>query len=304
MLNNLLNNVKTKINKIKEENKNYNIQLNNSTHFIGLQPLPKLPEKKNEKNINTILETCPDLNKEKAIIINKIIPTTENYLTIIYAKEIITGNDYWLIPTEKYLWIINEKEYGVLLYQNIKICNIIKNNIMSKNINLNNVILEINGNDEKINNFINILKDKNIREKIIQEKTAYLCNITPIYQNINKIGSGISIDTNNNIVFHTNKDNYKFNIKDLTNFELLVDNNPILSKNSTRNTHITSSQNTCYSISIKITIQDTYIMIPILEPNSLGKKYTIKDSIFQQNMNFAKEIINKLQTLTDNTNYN
>ena len=45
-------------------------------------------------------------------------------------------------------------------------------------------------------------------------------------------------------------------------------------------------------------------MIPILEPNALGKKYTIKDSIFQQNMNFAKEIINKLQTLTDNTNYN
>ena len=86
MLNNLLNNVKTKINKIKEENKNYNIQLNNSTHFIGLQPLPKLPEKKIEKNINTILETCPDLNKEKAIIINKIIPTTENYLTIMYSK--------------------------------------------------------------------------------------------------------------------------------------------------------------------------------------------------------------------------
>ena len=239
MLNNLLNNVKTKINKIKEENKNYNIQLNNSTHFIGLQPLPNLPEKKNEKNINTILETCPDLNKEKAIIINKIIPTTETYLTIMYAKEIVTGNDYWLIPTEKYLWIINEKEYGVLLYQNI-----------------------------------------------------------------NKIGSGISIDTNNNIVFHSNKDNYKFNIKDLTNFELLIDNNPILSKNSTRNTHITSSQNTCYSISIKITIQDTYIMIPILEPNALGKKYTIKDSIFQQNINFAKEIINKLQSLTDNINSN
>lgn len=301
MFNNIINNVKTKINKIKFENQNYNNLLNNSSKFTGLQPLPTLSNQTIERNIYNILETCPDLNKEKAITINKIIPLSEPYLTIVYSKEVITQTEYWLIPTNKYIWIINEKLYGILPYQNIKICNIIKNNIMSKSINLNNIILEINGNDEKINNFIDIITSPNTREQIIKEKTAYLCNITPIYQNINKIGSGISIDSNNNIVFHTNKENYKYNIQDLTNYELLIDNNPIMSKNHTRNTHITSSQNTCYSISIKITIQDTFIIIPILEPSSLGKQYTFKETTFQKSINFAKEIIEKLQTLNKST---
>ena len=97
-----------------------------------------------------------------------------------------------------------------------------------------------------------------------------------------------------------NKENFKYNIKDLKNYELLIDNNPIINKNQARNTHITSFQNTCYSISIRITTKDNSFIIPILEPNSFGTKYTNQDSTYQNNIKFAKEIINKLREIDQN----
>ena len=299
MFENILNNVKDKINTIKEENINYNNLLKQSLKFSNLNNLPEIKKTINEGKITKILEYCPDLNKEKAIIINNLIPLSETFLEIYYIKEIITNIDYWLIPTNKYLWVINEKSYGIIPYQNITTCNIVKNNLMSKSINLNNIILEINGNDEKINNLISILSNEQYRNKIIIEKTNYLCGITPIYQTINNISSGISIDESKNIVFHSKTFNYKYNYQDITNYELLLDNNCVLSKNQDSKQKITSFQNNCYSINIRITTKDTNFIIPILEPNALGKKYTNMDIIYQYNINFAKEIMSKLKELCE-----
>ena len=297
MFNNLINNIQNKINNIKEENANYNNLLNNSSKFSNLTPIPILNQSIIESKINYITKICPDLNKEKATIINKLIPLQETYLTINYSKEIITNTEYWLVATDKYLWTINQKNYGVISYKNIKTCNIVKNNIMSKIINLNNIILEINGNTENITNFINILSNEQYRNKKINEKTSYLCGITPIYQLINSINSGISIDKNNNIVFHSNTFNYKYTPQEIINYELLLDNTYITGKNNNQKNNITSMQNTCYTISLRITTPNTTFIIPILEQNSMGTKYTRQDSIFQKSMNFAKEIINKLNEL-------
>lgn len=299
MLNNLINNVKEKINKINEENKNYKNLLSKSSKFTNLQPLPNLNNEENELKMDYIIEKCPDLNKSKAQIISKIIPFDETYLYVYYTKELLTNIEYWLIPTNKCIWIMNYNSYGIIPYQNIKVCNIIKSNIMSKVINLNNVILEINGNNTNINNFISLLNSTNYRENIIKEKTNYLCGITPIYQKINKINSGISIDKDQNIVFHTKTFNNKYNYQEITNYELLVDNTCILSKNQNTNTKITSFQNSCYSIFIRITTKDNKFIIPILEPNSMGTKYNNTDTIYQKNINFAKEIMNKLKELCD-----
>ena len=253
MFNNLINNIQNKINNIKEENANYNNLLNNSSKFSNLTPIPILNQSIIESKINYITKICPDLNKEKATIINKLIPLQETYLTINYSKEIITNTEYWLVATDKYLWTINQKNYGVISYQNIKTCNIVKNNIMSKIINLNNIILEINGNTENITNFINILSNEQYRNKKINEKTSYLCGITRIYQLINSINSGISIDKNNNIVFHSNTFNYKYTPQEIINYELLLDNTYITGKNNNQKNNITSMQNTCYTFSLRIT---------------------------------------------------
>ena len=171
---------------------------------------------------------------------------------------------------------------------------------MSKIINLNNIILETNGNDRTINTFISILTNQEQREKTIQEKTNYLCNTTPIYQNINKINSGISIDKDNNIVFHTKTNNYKYNKNDIINYELLIDNNPIINKNQSTTNHITTFQNSCYCITIRITTTTDKFIIPILETNISGTKYSTKDTIFQKEITFAKEIISKIDELYKN----
>lgn len=299
MFGNLINNVKNKIDTIKEENENYNNLLKQSSKFSNLNNLPELKNIINEGKITKILEYCPDLNKEKAIIISNIIPINETFLEVYYIKEIITNIDYWLIPTNKYIWIINNKYYGIIPYQNITACYIVKNNIMSKIINLNNIILEINGNDEKVNNLISILSNEEYRNKTILEKTNYLCGIIPIYQKINNLSSGISIDANKNIVFHSKSFNYKYNYQDITNYELLLDNNCVLSKDQDTKQKITSFQNNCYTINIRITTKDKNFIIPILEQNALGKKYTNMDIIYQNNINFAKEVMSKLKELCE-----
>ena len=301
MFNNLIDNIKNKINTLKTENENYNIQLNNSKKFTNLSPLPNLTSTIIESKILNILNECPDINKDKATIISKLIPLNETYLTIAYTKEIITNIEYWLIPTNKQIWIINNNSYGIIPYESIRKLTIVKNNLMSKIINLNDIILEINGNDIKINNFISILTNPNTKELITKEKTSYLCGIIPIYQNINNINSGISIDNYANIVFHTKTNNYKYNKEDILNYELLLDNNPIINKNQTTNNHITTFTNSCYTINIRITTKDNQFIIPILESSPTGYKYTIKDTIFITNINFAKEIIKKLNELYKDT---
>ena len=293
MFNKLLN----KINTIKEENQKYNELLNNSSTITNLNPLPNLDNIETNRTTNIITNNCPDLNNDKATIINKLIPIEETYLDIIYAKEIKTNTDYWFIPTNKQLWIINEKSYNNIYYNNINTCYIIKNNIMSKIISINNIILEINGNNDKINNFISIITNEEIRKNIIYEKTKYLCNIIPIYQLINDNHCGISIDKDNNIVFHSKKENYKTNKNDLVNYEILIDNNSIISKNQETKTSINTFQNSCYSINLRITTNTNSFIIPILEQNSLGSKYNIHDSIYINNLDFAKKIINKLNEI-------
>lgn len=299
-MNNLINKLKNKIENQKKSNQELKKILEQNNIINNLNPLQTLPNNTCDGKIQKIIEECPDLNKEKAIIINKLIPLNEPYLAIMYAKEILSNKEYWLIPTNKYLWIINEKSFKTIPYNEITICKIIKNNIMSKTINLNNIALEINGNNNKINLFIEILNSINSRDNITNNKIKYLCGITPIYQLINKINSGISLDSNNNIVFHTNKFNYKYNYQDILNYQLLIDNNPIISKEQNTRKNITSMQTSCYTISIKIITNNLSFTIPILESNALGKKYNFTDSIYINNMNFAKEIINKLNSLKTN----
>lgn len=299
MFKELLNTIQSKYNEKKEENNHFKQLLETTSTFQNLFPLTSPNKEASEYRISTITSDCPDLNKEKAQIISNLIPIEETILTSVYTKEVKTNQEYYLIPTTKYLWVINTKNYGAYPYTNIT-CQIIKNNLMGKTILLGNILLEANGTDTYLQTFLSILTNKEERNKIIQEKTAYLCGITPIYQKINSIGSGISIDNQSNIVFHTRQWNYKFNIQEIINYELLLDNQSVMSKTSNSSNKITSFQNNCYQISLRIEANDNKLfIIPILEPNAFGSKYQRQDSIFQKNINFAKSIIDKLNSLNE-----
>lgn len=301
MLKNIINTIQSKYDERMKENELYKQLLENSEIFNNLFPNPTLKEKISEHKLAYIMNTCPDLNEQKARIIASLIPIDEIYLDINYSKEIKTNKEYSLISTNKYLWIINEKEYGAIPYNSITF-KIIKNNVMSKIVLLNNILLEINDPSKKIAILDSIIKDENIRNKFIEENQRYLCGIIPIYQNINRIGSGISIDKNQTIIFHTKDKNYKCNINDIENYEILLDNQVIYSKDKNTLKKITTFQNSCYQISMRITLKNKAIIsLPILESNAFGTKYKSQDSIYQQNINFSKEIINKLdEYLKDN----
>ncbi len=297
MFNQLIKNIQNKYTTMKQENDNLDNLLNQTTTFQNLFPIPLLKDNYLEQRISFIKNNCPDINEEKAKIISNIIPIQETYLEVFYAKEIISNKEYYLIPTNKYLWVISQTSYGAYSYQNLS-CQVIKNNLMSKIILILNVLLEINGSSQKIDTLINIINDNKIRNSIIQEKTKYLLGITPIYQKINKLNAGLSIDSNNNIVFHNKEDSIKCTPNEITNYEILLDNQVYFSKNSSSTSTMTSFNISCFQINIRITTPNKIFTIPILEPNSFGTKYNNHDSNFTYSINFAKEIISKIQSLT------
>lgn len=298
MLEKLTNSIKNKINTIKEENINYKQLLKTTTIFSNFLPITKNNQEISEHLIYYINSTCPDINITKATLISNLIPIEETYLDVYYVKEILTNKEYFIIPTNLKIWIINKEGYKILDPNKIQI-SIIKNNIMSKSILLNNILLEINGTNEKINKFINIITNPQERQNIILEQTKYLCGIIPIYQKINHINSGISIDKENNIVIHTKETNVKCNIKEIINYELLLDNQLYYSKSNQTKTTITNFFTSCYKITIRITLQNNIqILMPILEQNNFGTKYQSHDTIFKTNINFAITIIKKLEELS------
>jgi len=306
MFKNIINNITTKItdkvNTIKEENNHYKELLETTTTFQNLYPIQNSTIEPSEHKINIITTECPDINKEKATLITKLIPIEETYLSINYTKEIKTNKEYYLIATNKYLWVITNTTFGAYPYQNFK-CEIIKNNLMSKTILLNNILLEINGNDTKINTFISILTNPTIKETVIREKTNYLCEIIPTYQKINSINSGISLDINNNIVFHNKVQNLKCTSTDILYYEILLDNSVLFSSKNDTSKKITNFQSSCYQISIRIGFKNNPpIIIPILEPNAFNTKYQRTDTIFQTNLKFAQEIITKLSEISQQKN--
>ena len=297
MFEKITKNLKNKINTIKEENDNYKKLLETTTTLNDFYEIKTTTNEISEHKITYITNNCPDINKIKANLIATLIPISETFLDVYYAKEILTNEEYYIIPTNLRLWIITTTKYKTLSFDNNQI-SIIKNNMMSKTILFNNVLLEINGTNEKITNLINIINNIQIRQQLIIEKTKYLCGIIPIYQKLNSINSGISIDQNKNIVIHSTEINYKCNITDIINYEILLDNQTYFSKNSYSKTTMTTFQNSCYKISIRITFKNNFqIIIPILEPNNLGTKYQSHDTIFQTNLNFATSIINKIEEL-------
>ena len=146
---NILGTIEKKLNSKKTENENYNYLLQKTTTFKNLLPIPELTNEESKYKVHYITKNCPDINKEKAILITKLIPIDETYLSVFYTKEVLTNQEFFLIPTNKYLWIINQKNYAAFYYKGLN-CSIIKNNLMSKIINLNNILIEIKGKDENI----------------------------------------------------------------------------------------------------------------------------------------------------------
>ena len=296
----ILDSIKNKLNEMEKTNEEYLNKLNNSNIINHLQEIPTLEE----KNISPVILTSksPNITEDKAKLINNLLPYNETYLEVLYSTEVKTKKEYFIVPTTKYLWIISNDGYNKYEYTSLRV-EIIKKNLLTKVINLANFILEISSTEEELNNFINIINNIEYRTNLINE-TINKYGDNEIYRTLNRIKSGISYDNECNIRFYS-KDLFKrYNIRDLTNYELLMDNSVIQEKRMKQNSRITSSKNSCYEIKLRITPNDNNIFeIPILEKDAISQMYQSTSDTYIRNLEYAREIMNKLDHLNEELIY-
>ena len=296
MFKQLLTQVQKKYKEKVKENEKYNELLNK------VSTLPKFYNYSNTENnkptisYKLLMNICPDLNENDAIILRKVIPIDELILSCVYANECKTNVKFYFVATTKYLWLINTEGYLKYNYQDLTI-EVIKNSMLSKTILLSNMLFNINGTNEMLLAFVKLFQDSNYREDEINKKLEILCDTIPRIFYLNDLGAGISIGTNNEIVFHTKTFHYKYNIKDINNYELLLDNTVIEEKKSMHRNRITANKNSCYEMTIRITTDNNTFFIPILEKNAFSSLYSSTSKEFRENIEFASNIIDILDDL-------
>ena len=296
MFKQLLTQVQNKYKEKVEENKKYKELLNK------VNTLPKFYNYSHPLNnkltisYKLLMDICPNLNETDAIVLREVIPIDELILSCVYANECKTNVKFYFVATTKYLWLINTEGYLKYNYQDLTI-EVIKNSILSKTILLSNMLLYINGTNEMLLAFIKLFQDSNYREDEINKKLEILCNTIPRIFYLNDLASGISIGLNNEIVFHTKTFHYKYNIKDIKNYELLLDNTVIEDKKSNHKNRIMANKNSCYEMMIRITTDNNIFYIPILEKNAFSSLYSSTSKEFREGKEFASNIINILDAL-------
>lgn len=296
MFKQLLNQVQNKYKEKLEENEKYKELLNK------VDTLPKFYNYSHPLNnkptisYKLLMDICPDLNENDAIILGETIPIDELILSCVYANECKTNIKFYFVATTKYLWLVNTEGYLKYNYQDLTI-EIIKNNMLSKTVLLSNMLFNINGTNEMLLAFIKLFQDSNYRKNEINKKLEILCNTIPRIFYLNDLASGISIGINNEIVFHTKTFHYKYNIKNIKNYELLLDNTVVEEKKSNHKNRITANKNSCYEMMIRITTDNNTFFISILEKNDFSTLYSSTSKEFIENKKFASYIIDILDDL-------
>ncbi len=296
MFNDLFGKIKNKITEVNKNSEEYYKSLNEAQVIEGLLSLPQ-SNPNNRLDPTDIVNNCPDLNEAKAKLIINTIPIDELPLVIIYSKEVKTNMEYYFVPTTKYLWIINEYGYVKHNYENVT-AKIVKGGLMSKMVKVNNHMLEMTG--DKINYFENLITNPEFRTQELTTKSNNLCGINPTLRIINNIGTGISIDNNKNIVFHTKELNKKYHISELDNYELFIDNNATIEKKTKMQTRITAGKSSCYEMKFKITAKsgESFFM-QILPRSTFEKMYQNTNAEYMNSFKFAREIIDILDDLNE-----
>lgn len=296
MFKQLLTQVQNKYKEKLEENEKYKELLNKANTLPKFYNYSHTEHNKLTISYKLLMDICPDLNENDAIILRGVIPIDELILSCVYATECKTNIKFYFIATTKYLWLINTEGHIKYNYQDLTI-EIIKNSMLSKTILLSNMLFNINGSNEILLEFIKLFQDSNYRENEINKKLEILCNTIPSVYYLNDIASGISIGLNNEIVFHTKTFHYKYNIKNIKNYELLLDNIVVEEKKSNHRNRITANKNSCHEMSIRITTDNNTFFIPILEKNAFSTLYSSTSKEFRENIEFASDIIDILDEL-------
>ena len=300
---NIFNKVNNYVNNKKEERELYNQKVANSKVFILDNDIVISNDNLVMGNAYEYNNMCPYIDIEFAKIIDMIIPINETVLYIVYITQKINNESYVMVFTDLRIIIMNKEKYRNLGYNNISSFEIMNKSLMSQTINFNGIILGIDINQDELNIIYNLITNMEYRNNYIMEKKKYLCGIIPIYQKLNKIGSGISIDSNNIVVFHDKKiNNYICKYEDILNYEIMEDNSSVIKRKTNDSSHAMGfSKKECMHMTIRVTLVNNQVFeINILEPSTFNGVYSHSDSKYINEFNFAKEIIDKLDSMNQN----
>lgn len=256
----------------------------------------------NEGNWQEYSNMCPYVNIEYAKLIDGLIPMNEIVLSIFCITVKKNNTPFIVVLTNLRILLMDKKKYNAYDYSIITNFNLVNNGLMSQIININNILMDIDVNKEELNIIYTLMTNNEYRNQIYNEKLKYLCGITPVYQRLNDINSGISIDQNNVIVFHDKKEkNYLCKYDELMQYEIMEDNTPVMKRKSNeQTTSMPFSKKECMIIKLRVTLTNNQVFeITILEPPTFNSTYLHTNSTYIKNFNFAKEIMDKLDSMND-----
>ena len=301
IINKVTNKVSNFVNEKKKEWELYNQTIDNSLLFT-LDKAIQNNNSVNEGNITEYKDMCPYINDNQANNISNLIPLNEIVFYIVQVEQKKDNQVLIIILTNLRIIIMKDNLYTELGYSDIKVLQLVNKSFMTQVINFNGIILGIDLNQNDLNVFYNLITNMEYRNTFINEKIKYLCGIIPVYQRLNIINSGISIDNNKNIVFHNKKvNNYLCRYDDILNYELLEDNTPVIKRRTNDdNTSMPFSKKECMQIKLRVTMINNQVFeINILEPSTFNNTYNHMNSTYIKNYNFGKEIMDKLDSLNE-----
>ena len=298
MFKQFLNSALDKYKKIQEENIKYQELLAKSFLLPTFYPYTLVDKEKLTISYKLLMDLCPDLNERDAIALRGLIPIDELCVSCLYAIECKSGIKFYFVATTKYLWLIHIDGYLKYCYQDLSLI-VVKSGLLSKTLSISNMLFEVNGTNDSIVQFIKLLQDANYRENLIQMQLQMFCDTVPCVCYLNNIASGISIGKNNEVVFHTKTFHYKYNIWDIKNYELLLDDMVIREKKSNRRTRLTANKNSCYEMVLRITTSQQEFLIPILEKTAFMTLHSSTSVEFMEGKEFANRLVDLLDTMDE-----
>lgn len=299
--------VKNKSQKIAQDKAKYDNAVNRSLTLGNMLKLDVKNKNIIPGRVQELKNLCPNLTSDSAEFLTNVIPIWETYLFAFIIIEKRTNDKYYMIGTDRWIWFINDYSYKIVKYSEIYLFEVIKKSLMSQVVNFNQIVFTVNDYINNVNRLVKICNDSDYRKNEINNYCKYLCGTIPIYQNLNKIMSGISIDNNKNIVLHDRKkNNIKCTYDEIEDYELMEDQTAVLKKKREDDSHaIPFAKDSCSRISIRVTFKNnTLFLMTILEPSAFSNQYSHNDTIYKENFNFAKSIIDTLERFNPNINKN
>lgn len=241
-----------------------------------------------------ILTDCLSINVENAKVVNRLIPIDETILDVKTGKEAKTEIEYALVITDRQLWVLNKNEYITYSFDNVINFEIVNKGMMTQGVEFNNNAWYIDGTENDVSRFKNVLTNSEARAEVIARKTAYLCGIKPLSQVLNMANRGVTFGENGRVVLHSGTENKLLNIQDIQSAQLLVNDTVALSRGREDSGNFVSSPMEARKMTVKIILAMGEFTIPILEQNMMNTTYRREDSTYITNYDFAKKLIDTL----------